>query len=95
MASKKTPKRKRKLFKHFTGTVVLEPMYQGSKSDQLAIKLDTGNDKLLMRRFGARSYRDDVLENLVGKTITCQGLERAGRLYLKTYELDQPSTSDD
>ena len=85
--SKKTPRSSRpKSFREYSGKVVLEPVYQGSKSERLAVKLDTGEEKLLLRRAGIRSYRDKTLEDLVGKKITCHGLKRQDRLYLKDFE---------
>ncbi|HEY5622250.1 MAG TPA: hypothetical protein VIV14_00720 [Gammaproteobacteria bacterium] len=87
MSEKKQRPRRRKQarFAEFSGTVVIEPIYEGSKSERMAVKLDIGDHKLLLRRVGIRSYRDEELEKLVGKTITCHGLERAGRLYVKDF----------
>lgn len=84
---KKTPRSSRpKGFREYSGKVVLEPVYRGSKSERMAVKLDTGDEKLLLRRAGVRSYRDTELEDLVGKNIKCRGLKRQDRLYLKDFE---------
>lgn len=72
--------------KEYSGKVVLERVSPGSKSDRMAVQLDTGKEKFLLRRLGIRSYQDPELEALVGKRITCRGVKRGKRLYLRDLE---------
>jgi hypothetical protein len=90
MTKKKRRVRRRSssTLQEFSGSVVLEPIFRGSKSERMAVKLDTGDRKLLLRRLGIGRYRDEGLEDLVGQDITCQGLERGGRIYLKDFEVE-------
>lgn len=74
--------------REYSGTVVLEPVSMGSKSERMAVQLDTGSEKLQLRRLGIQRYRDKELESLVGKNVTCHGIERGGRLYLEDFESD-------
>ncbi len=83
---KKRRRRRTSSAKEFSGKVILERAYPGSKSDRMAVKLDTGEEKFLLRRPGIKSYKDKTLEDLVGKTIKCHGVKRGSRLYLQDVE---------
>lgn len=72
--------------REYSGTIILERIYPGSKSERVAVKLDTGDQKFLLRRPGVRSYRDEELEGLVGKKVRCHGVKRGIRLYLQDVE---------
>ena len=65
------PSQKRRI----TGTVTSARVAAGSKSDRVAVVLraDSGAEYILRRR-GGNAFRDDVLEGLVGTTITGTGL---------------------
>ncbi len=74
--------------KEYSGKLVLERVSPGSKSERMAVQLDTGEEKFLLRRVGIRSYQDPELEAMVGKQVTCRGVKRGKRLYLKDLEED-------
>jgi len=64
------PKRRR-----ITGTVVRAQIAPGSKSEHAGVVLRTARgDEYVLRRRGANPFRDDVIERLVGATITGEGL---------------------
>lgn len=71
----------------YSGKVVLAPVSPGSKSDRLAVQLDTGSEKLLLRRPGVSRYRDEALEEMVGKQVSCVGLKRGARLYVRKWSI--------
>lgn len=91
MSEKRKGERRRQSqpLKEYSGVVVMERVSPGSKSERMAVQLDMGDTKLLLRRPGVRSYRDETLENLVGKYVTCHGLKRGSRLYLRHWELGE------
>lgn len=74
-----------------SGTVIAERVSPGSKSDRMAVVLDTGTLKLQLRRPGVRSYGDEELEGLVGKRVTCRGIRLGPRLFLQEW----PVVEDD
>lgn len=76
-----------RVLKTYTGQVVLEPVSPGSKSERVAAQLDTGEERLLLRRPGTGGYRDAELEGLVGKRIRCLGLKRGARLYVREWSV--------
>jgi hypothetical protein len=64
------PRRRR-----ITGTVVRAQIASGSKSEHVGVVLRTAKgDEYVLRRRGGNPFRDDVLERLVGTTITGEGL---------------------
>jgi hypothetical protein len=64
------PKRRR-----ITGTVVRAQIAPGSKSEHAGVVLRTAKgDEYVLRRRGGNPFRDDVLERLVGTTISGEGL---------------------
>lgn len=83
---KKRKRRRPPAAKEYSGKVILEQVYPGSKSERMAVKLDTGEEKFLLRRPGIRSYKDEKLEALVGKKVKCHGVKRGSRLYLMDAE---------
>ena len=56
-----------------TGTVVRGPFGTGSKSAREAIWLDTGDQRLLLRRKEGPTFGDRILDKYVGKHVTCDG----------------------
>jgi hypothetical protein len=61
--------------RRITGTVVRAQIAAGSKSDHVGIVLRTAKgDEYVLRRRGGNPFRDDVLERLVGTTITGEGV---------------------
>jgi hypothetical protein len=65
-----------------TGKVVRQRVAPGSKSERKAVMLDLGKRQLILRRQGENPFKDPVLEELVGKTIRCQGEETARTLII-------------
>ena len=58
-----------------TGTVLRAPIATGSKSEHVAVVLRSeAGEQHILRRAGGHAFRDQVLEALVGKTITGTGL---------------------
>lgn len=56
-----------------TGTVVRGPFGTGSKSQREAIWLDTGDQRLVLRRKHGPTFGDRALDKYVGKRVTCDG----------------------
>ena len=71
----------------YSGVVVMEAVSPGSKSSRMAVQLDTGDEMLMLRRPGTKSYRDETLQQLVGKQVSCVGLKRGSRLYLREWRI--------
>lgn len=59
--------------KSFKGTVVKRQWARGSKSDHMAVCLDSGGAPLKLRRVGGNPFFDPELERLVGKSIEAKG----------------------
>ena len=58
-----------------TGIVSRDLVAKGSKSERTAVVLRTQDGKqFVLRREGGNAFRDQVLEDLVGKTITGSGV---------------------
>ncbi len=56
-----------------TGTVVRAAFGSGSKSEQEAIWLDTGDQRVVLRRKDGPTFGDRSLDKFVGKRVTCDG----------------------
>ncbi len=57
-----------------SGRVVRKPFAVGSKSERLAVLLETADGRdLVLRRRDGNPFQDDVLEALVGQTIRGHG----------------------
>jgi hypothetical protein len=63
------------------GKVVLRPYGRGSKSERVALMLDTERGPLLLRRRGGPSFGETGLESWVGKLVVCWGT-RVGQVLL-------------
>lgn len=57
----------------FIGKVILKTFAKGSKSEHLAVYLETADKKYVLRRRGGNPFYDPELQNIVGKTIRCTG----------------------
>jgi hypothetical protein len=55
------------------GTVSVERVALGSKSERDAVVLDTGIERFVLRRKGGNPFRDPALEQLVGKKLRALG----------------------
>ncbi len=69
-------------FAQFSGKVTQKLFGKGSKSEHLAVVLETQEGDLVLRRPGANPFNDPELERLVGKTICAQGQRRGNLLYV-------------
>jgi hypothetical protein len=59
--------------KRFTGHVVKKQWGRGSKSEHMAVALESGNSLLKLRREGGHPFADAELEKLVGRKIEARG----------------------
>ncbi len=76
--------------RRITGTVSRAPVAIGSKSERVAVVLRTeAGEQHILRRAGGHAFRDQVLEELVGKTITGSGLVTG-----QTFIMDQWTIED-
>ena len=57
----------------FQGLVVWKLFGKGSKSEHIAVSLETPTETWMLRRLGGNAFRDSELDVLVGKRLTCQG----------------------
>ncbi|HEU0203304.1 MAG TPA: hypothetical protein VFR86_23095 [Burkholderiaceae bacterium] len=59
--------------KGLTGNVVRGPFGAGSKSKREAVWLETADRRLVLRRKDGPSYGDKVLDQYVGRRVSCDG----------------------
>ncbi len=57
----------------FHGMVVRKLFGKGSKSEHVAVSLETPTDTFMLRRLGGNAFRDSELDVLVGKRLRCEG----------------------
>ena len=57
----------------YTGKVLKKTYAPGSKSEREAIMIKTEEGEFLLRRSNGNPFYDEILNNLVGKTIQCSG----------------------
>ena len=58
---------------HLKGKVVAGPFGEGSKSARQAIWIETGEERLVLRRKDGPSFGDETLKKYVGKSVECSG----------------------
>lgn len=75
------------------GQVVIGPFARGSKSEREAIFLETGSDRLLLRRKRGPSYGDEALARYVGKRVRCDGFVVGYQLLAERIEVIDPGGS--
>lgn len=56
------------------GRVTKHLASKGSKSERQAVFLETPDGSYILRRRGGHPFVDNVLDELVGKTIHCKGI---------------------
>lgn len=56
-----------------TGKLVKKGFARGSKSEHEAVYIETNTGTYKLKRMGGNPFRDDTLEQLVGKTVTVVG----------------------
>jgi hypothetical protein len=71
----------------FIGEVTKRPFGAGSKSEHLAVYLETGDGNFVLRRPGGNPFSDPALEGLVGKRIRCWGARTDYLLILSKWTL--------
>lgn len=71
----------------FAGEVVKKPYARGSKSERVAVYLDTGRAKYVLRLRGGHPSQDPRLDALVGKRIRCKGLLTGVTLIASEWEV--------
>lgn len=59
--------------KSLKGKVILQSFGEGSKSEHMAVFLDTGRKKYRLKKRGGNPFHDDSLHQLIGKTIQATG----------------------
>jgi hypothetical protein len=59
--------------KRFTGNVIRKQWGRGSKSEHMAVALESGQSLLKLRREGGNPFHDEQLEKLVGRKIEARG----------------------
>ena len=70
----------------FEGSVVRKPFASGTKSERVAIMLETSEGKdYVLRRQGGNAFRDDILEQLAGKKIRAEGTLAGYTLIMKDW----------
>ena len=57
-----------------SGKVVMKKTSEGSKSERIAVLLQTENKSYILRKMGGNPFRDRSLEMLKGKSITVTGI---------------------
>jgi hypothetical protein len=70
-------------YMQLTGRVTKKLFAAGSKSEREAVVLITDTGEYVLRRKGGNPFFDAELENLAGKTITCEG-DLTGYTFLMT-----------
>lgn len=65
-----------------SGLVARRLVAKGSKSEHNAVVLVTQDGEYLLRRAQGNPFVDEVLESLVGRRVTCQGVMLAGSVFL-------------
>lgn len=68
-----------------SGEVVRKPFALGSKSERMAVSLDTGEARYLLRRRGGHPFSDPQLDALVGKRIRCKGILKGMTLIISEW----------
>lgn len=80
------------------GQVVKHLTSRGSKSERQAVFLETKDGSYVLRRRGGHPFVDEVLDNLVGKTIRCKGILTDHTLIMSEWteiqEIDRSSTAE-
>lgn len=73
-----------------TGMVTQTRIAPGSKSDHVGVVLRTSKgDEYVLRRAAGNPFRDEVLEQLVGKTITGRGLVTGSNFIMDDWQVQK------
>lgn len=69
------------------GDVSHGPYASGSKSERIAVWIDTGSTRLVLRRKGGPAIGDRALAIYVGRRVRCDGVILAHTLLAETIEI--------
>lgn len=69
----------------FKGKVDKKLYAAGSKSERNAVVLVTKTKEYVLRRQGGNAFQDDVLDNLVGQNIECEGTVHNNVLIMENF----------
>ena len=69
------------------GQVIEKEIGKGTKSERVAIVLRTPEADYALRREGGNAFRDNVLEELVGKEIECEGEIAVNNLIMSAWHV--------
>lgn len=75
------------------GKVTKHVTAKGSKSERLAVFLETEQGSYVLRRRGGHPFVDKVLNALVGKTIHCKGVRTAHTVIMSEWDEITDETS--
>jgi hypothetical protein len=70
-----------------SGQVVKQSYAAGTKSQHMAVMLDTGDQSLVLRRVGGNAFSDPELERLVGKRIEGEGVVQGSTFIMSSYSV--------
>ncbi len=56
-----------------TGAVTRGPFGTGSKSERMAVWIETAEGRFVLRRKDGPAFDDEALDKYVGKRVTCRG----------------------
>jgi hypothetical protein len=70
----------------FSGKVISRRVSRSSKSERVAILLETDEGDFILRRKGGNPFRDDVVETLLGRHIEAKGQVAGTTLIMDTWE---------
>jgi hypothetical protein len=69
----------------YQGLVEKQKVNHGSKQEHAAVVLKAPEGTFKLRRQGGNPFVDETLEQLVGKTIECEGVVINGSLFLSKW----------
>ena len=76
-----------------TGAVIRKAVAKGSKSEHEAVVLRTPEGgEYILRCSGGNAFRDPQLDDLVGSTITADGLVTGQTFIMKVWNVDDAAT---
>jgi hypothetical protein len=72
---------------HVTGRVIRQRIDRGSKSERDAVLLETvSGESFVLRRKGGPAFGDQSLNDLVGQSITVNGIEHGHLLIMQDWQ---------
>jgi hypothetical protein len=76
-----------------TGKVIKKRISEESKSERDAVLLITDDGEHVLQRQGGNPFNDSILNDLVGKTITCEGFVHQYKFIMSVFweEKDEQS----